>query len=164
VPKPLHAPLLESLIAQSKVAKHGSLLALADFRETKSREREEFEAKVLPLLLRGGTTPPRTREIVEATGIPLKPLERILQQCAREGAAVKVADNRYYLPQTLSQLAKQAEELAAKKHDMGFSVIEFRDATGMGRNLCIEVLEHFDACGYTQRRENVRVLRRKWTS
>jgi hypothetical protein len=58
-------PLLESLIAQGKVAKHGSLLASADFRETKSREREEFEAKVLPLLLRGGTTPPRTREIVE---------------------------------------------------------------------------------------------------
>lgn len=163
VPEALHAPLLEDLVSQGKAVKRGSLVALANFRETQTREREEFEAKILPLLVRGGTTPPRTREIVEATGIPLKPLERILQQCARESAVVKVADNRYFLPQTLSQLAEQAAQLMEKNKDEGFSVIEFRDATGMGRNLCIEVLEHFDACGYTQRKENVRVLRRKWT-
>ena len=163
-PNLLHPALLDALAAKGKVVMNGSLWALASFRQTKSREREEFEAKILPLLLRGGLTPPRTREIVEATGIPLKGLERLLQQCAREGAVVWVADNRCYLPQTLTQLAEQAQTLADSKNGDGFSVIEFRDATGMGRNLCIEVLEHFDACGFTQRRDNVRVLRREWAA
>jgi hypothetical protein len=45
----------------------------------------------------------------------------------------------------------------------GFSVIDFRDKTGIGRNLCIEVLEHFDGCGYTLRKENVRVIRKPWS-
>ena len=28
---------------------------------------------------------------------------------------------------------------------------DFRDATGVGRNVVIEVLEHFDAAGFTKR-------------
>jgi hypothetical protein len=51
----------------------------------------------------------------------------------------------------------------AASNGAGFSVIEFRDKTGMGRNLCIEVLEHFDGCGYTLRKENVRVIRKSWS-
>ena len=99
---------------------------------------------------------------MEATGIPLKAVERILQDCARAGAAVRVADNRYYLPATIDRLADQVGELMVASAGRGFSVIEFRDKTQMGRNLCIEVLEYFDAVGFTLRRENLRVVRREW--
>jgi len=86
-----------------------------------------------------------------------------LQHCARAGVVVKVADNRFYPPATLAKLAETANQLMAASNGAGFSVIEFRDKTGMGRNLCIEVLEHFDGCGYTLRKENVRVIRKSWS-
>nr|MCH9854073.1 SelB C-terminal domain-containing protein [Gammaproteobacteria bacterium] len=60
-------------------------------------------------------------------------------------------------------LAATAKELMTASEGHGFSVIDFRDKTGIGRNLCIEVLEHFDGCGYTLRKENVRVIRKPWS-
>jgi hypothetical protein len=38
-------------------------------------------------------------------------------------------------------------------------VIAFRDASGIGRNLCIEILEYFDAKGFTRREGNSRLIR-----
>ena len=42
------------------------------------------------------------------------------------------------------------------------SVRAFRDATGIGRNIAIEVLEYFDSRGFTQRRGNERVILRPY--
>ena len=67
------------------------------------------------------------------------------------------------MPATLAELAITANELMTASEGYGFSVIDFRDKTGIGRNLCIEVLEHFDGCGYTLRKENVRVIRKPWS-
>jgi selenocysteine-specific elongation factor len=41
----------------------------------------------------------------------------------------------------------------------GFTVIQYRDAMGCGRNLAIEVLEYFDAIGYTSRQGDRRSVR-----
>jgi hypothetical protein len=38
----------------------------------------------------------------------------------------------------------------------GFSAREFRDAACIGRNLAVDVLEHFDHCGYTRRYGDLR--------
>ena len=38
------------------------------------------------------------------------------------------------------------------------TVKQYRDATGIGRNLSIEILEYFDNHGVTQRRGDVRKL------
>ena len=160
-PKLLNA-LLDGLVVDGVLRRGGTLYALPSHKAQISKEREEFDAVIAPLLRKGATTPPRTREIVDATGIPLKAVERILQHVAREGAAVRVADNRYYLPATLTTLAQLAEQLMGRSEAEGFSVIEFRDATQMGRNLCIEVLEHFDAVGFTLRKDNLRIVRRPW--
>lgn len=155
--------LIGDLIKNGAIRRSGNQLALPTHRVKASKEREEFDANIAPLLRAGGLTPPRTREIVEATGIPLKAVERILQSCAKAGITIKVADNRYYLPATLSTLAEYAQQLMSKSEGQGFTVIEFRDATQMGRNLCIEVLEHFDAVGFTLRRDNSRLVRRDWS-
>ena len=162
IPRPVLKGLITVQTAAGLLRREGSHVALATHRAVVSREHEEFDAKIAPLLARGGITPPRTREIVDATGIPLRAVERILQHCARAGVVVKVADNRFYLPAILAELAETANQLMAASNGAGFSVIEFRDKTGIGRNLCIEILEHFDGCGYTLRKENVRVIRKPW--
>ena len=40
-----------------------------------------------------------------------------------------------------------------------FTVRQFRDASGVGRNVVIEVLEYFDSRGFTQR---IGDTRRRW--
>jgi len=69
----------------------------------------------------------------------------------------KVTDNRYFLPQTLRDLAVIAEKLAAEDK---LTVAEFRNSSGVGRNLVVELLEYFDRCRFTQRiGNNRRVLK-----
>jgi len=40
------------------------------------------------------------------------------------------------------------------------TVKDFRDRTGIGRNVAIEVLEYFDGKGFTRRQGNERVILR----
>ena len=152
--------LLQSLIDDDQVTRTGTLLHKPEHRTTLSKEEKEFIAKIKPILEKSGNVAPRTRELVEMTGIPLKHLENILRETAKAGSIIRVADNRYYLPGTIMALAEFMEQLAANNtNDEGFSVIQFRDASGIGRNLCIEILEYFDKIGFTRRDGNARYLR-----
>ena len=156
--------LLEScaniLIQEGQLRRSGTILCLASHIAKKSPEEEKFLSKIQPLLKKSGRVPPRTRELVEATGIPLKPLEKILKECVKSQILIQVANNRFYLPETVAELAAFTENLANENAgNTGFTVIQFRDATGIGRNLCIEILEYFDRIGFTRRDENVRFLR-----
>ena len=58
------------------------------------------------------------------------------------------------------QLAEFTEKLMENTSEQdGFTVIQFRDQSGIGRNLCIEILEYFDRVGFTRRDGNTRFLR-----
>ncbi len=57
------------------------------------------------------------------------------------------------------ELADFTEQTASQNDEAGFSVIQFRDASGIGRNLCIEILEYFDRVGFTRREGNSRFVR-----
>ena len=138
----------------------GTLLHLPSHKASLSIEEREFLTKVRPLLERSGNIPPRTRELVDLTGIPLRELEIILKQITRSGSLVQVAENRYFLPETIMQLAEFTEKLMENTSEQdGFTVIQFRDQSGIGRNLCIEILEYFDRVGFTRRDGNTRFLR-----
>ncbi|MAS59923.1 MAG: selenocysteine-specific translation elongation factor [Gammaproteobacteria bacterium] len=151
--------VIEHLRSSGKISREGTLLQLPDHKAVLSKEETEFMEKIHPLLLSAGNVPPRTRELVEMTGIPLKALERILREVTKSGSLVQIAQNRHFLPATVAELASFTEALAASKEDGAFSVIEFRDASGIGRNLCIEILEYFDGRGFTRRDGNARLLR-----
>ena len=151
--------VIEHLRSSGKISRVGALLQLPDHKAVLSKEETEFMEKIHPLLMSAGNVPPRTRELAEMTGIPLKALERILREVTKSGNLVQVAQNRHFLPTTVAELASFTEALAASKEDGAFSVIEFRDASGIGRNLCIEILEYFDGRGFTRRDGNARLIR-----
>lgn len=155
----LFQALIDKLVALNLLQRSGADLQLPDHRHEASPEEVLFTRKIHPLLVQAGRIPPRTHELVESTGIPLKQMETILKQVCKTGKIVKVADNRHFLPETLEDLARFTEQLAADQSGNGFSVIQFRDASGIGRNLCIEILEHFDRAGLTRRDGNLRFLR-----
>lgn len=156
----LFSAILQLLLQQGQIKRTGTLLHLPSHETALSAEEQEFLTRVRPILLEAGLVPPRTRELVELTGIPLKPLDRLLRQISRAGTLIKVAENRYYLPETIMAIAEVAERLVTDNaDDEAFTVIQFRDASGIGRNLCIEILEYFDRIGFTRRDGNSRFLR-----
>jgi selenocysteine-specific elongation factor len=152
--------ILQSLLDSDSIKRTGTLLHLPDHKTSLSAEEEAFLEQVRPILLKAGYVPPRTRELVEMTNIPLMTLERILRESAKAGTLIKIAENRYYLPETIMTLAGFTEQLIeGSSEDEGFSVIQFRDASEIGRNLCIEILEYFDSVGFTRRDGNSRFVR-----
>ncbi|MEQ9209139.1 MAG: SelB C-terminal domain-containing protein, partial [Pseudomonadales bacterium] len=152
--------ILTRLLADGTVHLSGTNLHLPGHRAQLSEEEQQFLATIRPLLEKAGQLPPRTRELEEQTGIPLRRLESILKQAARNGHLIQVAANRFFLPETIVELATLAENLAREiPDDEGFTVIGYRDRSGLGRNLCIEILEYFDGIGFTRRNGNQRFLR-----
>ena len=81
--------------------------------------------------------------------------EKQMRALVKLGQLVEIANHRFYLPQILEQIRKDIVELAERGP---FSVADFREFTGISRNVAIEVLEHFDHKGVTRRQENTRIL------
>jgi len=72
---------------------------------------------------------------------------------ARRRLLVSVSAKRFYWPRRLERIARYATDLA----DRGpFTVRNFRDTTGIGRNVAIELLEYFDGRGFTRRAGDTR--------
>ncbi len=151
--------VLELMRSRGLIKLNGTLFHLPDHQVQLSREQRVFIEKIKPLLKDAGKVPPRTLELEEMSGIPLKALRSVLREAGRSGSVIQVADNRHFLPETISELASFTESLANQSEGGSFTVVEFRDASGIGRNLCIEILEYFDAKGFTRREGNTRLIR-----
>ena len=71
---------------------------------------------------------------------------------------LRVAGNRYFHPRAVAALARVAAELAGSDAQGRFDAARFRDRSGIGRNLSIQVLEYFDAAGLTRRLGDSRIV------
>ena len=73
---------------------------------------------------------------------------------------MRPSENRYFLPDAMDELFSLAKK-TAEQHGGELTVKDYRDATGVGRNLSIEILEYFDRTGRTVRMGDTRKLQRK---
>ena len=78
-----------------------------------------------------------------------------MNELVKTGLLINVANHRYYLPNQLKKIAKIVQRMAASEP---LTVRGFRDETGIGRNVAIEVLEYFDSKGFTRRQGNDRII------
>ncbi len=116
----LFQAVIDKLVALELLHRTGGDLHLPDHRHEASPEENCFSRKIQPLLAQAGRIPPRTHELVDSTGMPLKQIEAILKQACRSGRLIKVADNRHFLPETLDDLARFTRQLADQQTDGGF--------------------------------------------
>ncbi len=119
--------------------------------------------KVSKVLTKEGTRPPAVHDMLDAVGEPFPVLNKFLAKTAREGQIVKVSDKRYFMPAAIVALIKIVEDLVAADAKGQFSVKNYRDSAGIGRNSAIEILEYFDRVGYTRRLDQVRQIRKPAT-
>jgi selenocysteine-specific elongation factor len=141
------AELLEAGI----LGRQGIVIHLSGHRARPTPAEAALWKRVEPALAANGVRPPRVRELVDHIGIALTLLESFLARAVQLGWVHRVAENRYFLPATLDELERTAEQLAARHPDGTFSAADFNRVSGIGRNLTIQVLEYFDRIGITQR-------------
>ena len=138
-----------SLVEKGVVRRLGSMISASDHQADFEGGDKALWGKVEKLLRSGGKVPPRVVELAEVLDMRAAEVSAFLRRAARIGKVHPVADNRFFLPDALDDLAAVAKDLDADR--AGFDAKSFRDAAEIGRNLAIEVLEYFDALQLTQR-------------
>ena len=162
-----HAPeaaldaALAALVAAARVVRDRAAMRLAEHEPRLNREDEGRWAQVRLLLEERGLRPPRVRELADELGLAPEPLVRCLKRLERFGRVAGVAPNRFFLPETIVELAEIAAALSAESPGGGFTAIQFKDRSGIGRNVTIEVLEYLDRVGATRRDGDRRVMLRR---
>ncbi len=161
---PLAPALLTAAIAylvdHDVIVRDGISLRLPSHSPRPSDSDLALWKQVALILEEGGIRPPRVREVAEELKMEPKQLEAFLKRCARQGRLMAVAPNRFFPPAAVRELADVVEGLCAAAGEDGFTAATFKNETGIGRNVAIEVLEFFDTSGLTRRQGNIRHLRR----
>jgi len=152
--------VLASMIEQKIIIRDGISIRLPSHNARPSETDLALWKDVATILEAGGIRPPRVREVAEELKVDPKRLESFMKRCARQGRLMPVAPNRFFPPEAVEKLAKIVEELCANGGDDGFTAATFKNRTGIGRNVAIEVLEYFDTAGLTRRKGNIRHLRK----
>ena len=151
----------EAVIAQLKVEgvilQSGSLLHRPGAQATLPEQTRRLLEQVIPLISENPKQPPVLHDLAAKLNVDPKQLNQHLQACAKAGLLVHPVKNRFFEPKTIADLIALTQSVASGSP---FTVQQYRDASGMGRNLCIELLEYFDQKGLTRRDGNLRHPRR----
>lgn len=158
-PVPLFDAVVERMATAGRLTRAGGRLAAPGHTVRFSDMEERLWRKVEPLLQEGGLRPPRVREIAESVAVDHKLIDALLKRAARMGLLAPVASNRFFPPAAIEALEALARELAAEDPDGRFTAQAFKDKSGIGRNVTIEVLEYFDKAGLTARDGDARRLK-----
>lgn len=153
---PLFNAVVDRMATQRKLTRAGGRLAAPGHIVTFSEMEERLWRRVEPLLADGGIRPPRVREIAETLSVDHKPVEALLKRAARMGMLAPVAPNRFFPPDAIDDLLSAARDVAKSQEDGLFTAQAFKNHTGVGRNVAIEVLEYFDKVGLTRREGEAR--------
>ena len=138
----------------------GRLLRLPQHQTAMAPKDAALWERLKPILDQGGWRPPAVHKIAETLGIAPAALTSFLRRASAQGLVKGVAENRFLLPGAVGELGRIVEELAGAAEDGQLTVAAFRDRTGIGRNLAIEVLEFFDQAGLTRRVDQARIVLR----
>jgi selenocysteine-specific elongation factor len=148
------------LAGRGLVRRTGMVVHLPDHQPRPAAADEAMWQRVAPILEGGGDRPPRIREVAELLNETPEAMTAFMTRCVRFGRLLPVAPNRYFPPAAVRRLAMIATELAGADIDGSFDAATFKDRSGIGRNLTIELLEFFDAAGFTRRTGNQRHILR----
>jgi selenocysteine-specific elongation factor len=159
-PEPVLDAALAAAVAIGDIVRDGAVLRLPAHQPRLTREDERQWQRVEPLLAVDHLRPPRVRELAGELGLDPDAAARLMKRFERFGRVAPVAPNRYFLPQTVARLADVARELAEAGPEGAFTAAAFKDRSGVGRNLSIEILEYLDRIGVTRRVGDARVVLR----
>ena len=149
--------LMRELADERKLEISGNGLRVPGHDATSNPEDQRMWQIVLPALQAAGFAPPPVPELATMLKLKEATLKDFLHRKSRTGEVLRVPPDRFYPRATLATLAATAHALARAAP---FTAAQFRDATGIGRGLAIEILETLDTLGITQRVGDTRKARK----
>lgn len=149
--RPLGQAGLVAMVRASQIVRDGINLRLPEHRAQLSAQDEALWLRVSKHIDAQTLKPLSSGDLALSLEVELPALLTFLEACARRGQLIRVSRNRFLHPQAIASLAQAAQDLARVAGAEGFDARAYRDATAIGRNLTIEVLEFFDTMGLTRR-------------
>jgi len=125
------------------------LVSASDHQSVISDEVEQQWTGIEKAMAKHGTNIPMLSNLQRDIAFDESSVVRVLHAAARSGKVIRLAERRFALPSVLRVLAESVCELACKSPQ--FSIIEFKNHAGLGRNLTMELLEYFDSIRFTKR-------------
>ena len=160
--KPPRPALFDELIAD--LAASGDLVSanrqvrLPDHQPVMADKDKKLWGIVRPALEQGGLQPPAVHDLAGDLGLAPEPLFGFLRRAAAQGLVLHIGKNRFLMPDAVRELGEIAESMALTIEGGMITAGAFRGESGIGRNLAIEVLEHFDKVGFTKRTGDARSI------
>ncbi|UCF76527.1 MAG: SelB C-terminal domain-containing protein, partial [Betaproteobacteria bacterium] len=127
-------------------------------------EDERMWQALQPALQAGGANAPPIPELALKLKLKETALKDFLHRKSRTGEIMRLKPDRFYLRSTVASLAATAQALAQKSAGGTFTAAQYRDATGVGRGLAIEILEFLDTLAITQRVGDARKMRKDYAA
>jgi len=148
--------IIDGLIASGDLLQDGNLIQRPGYGVQLNKKEMTTWQAAMPHLEQDLLKPPVLHELAGELSVEPKQLEKILNQVVKTGLLVRPVKNRFFLPEAISELMNAMTRAADDKQQ--FTVQQYRDETGIGRNLSIEILEYFDRQGVTRRIGDVRQI------
>jgi selenocysteine-specific elongation factor len=152
------AALADDMVATGALKRSGAALRLADHQSDLNAADQALWERMRGQIEAAGLRPPGVAEIATALKQPPKRVKDLLVRVAKQQQAWRVSEDRFALPATVRAWAAHATALAGPDGQGRFGAVDFRDRSGVGRNLAIEILEFFDRVKLTRRIGDVRLL------
>jgi selenocysteine-specific elongation factor len=152
--------LLRGLADEKKLEVAGSHARLPQHIATDNPADQKMWEAVKPVMDAAGFNVPPLRDLAPLTKLKEVMLKDFLHRKAKTSEVIRVTPERFYPRATLAQLAACAADVAANVPGNQFTAAQYRDRTGVGRGLAIEILECLDRLGITQRLGDARKMRR----
>jgi selenocysteine-specific elongation factor len=106
-----------------------------------------------------GLRPGSLADIAGKLSMPERRLQSFLTSAGRHGLVHRISNTRYLTQHQFGDLQEIAATTATSHPNGLLEVRAFRDASGIGRNMSIEVLEYLDKIGFTVRRGEAREIK-----
>ncbi|WP_299015628.1 selenocysteine-specific translation elongation factor [uncultured Photobacterium sp.] len=155
-PKVIVDHLLQTLIAENKLCNTRGWLHLPQHQLQLTQE-EQTLWRLIEQQFRQVQGPLWIRDLALACQHDEQHLRQFSYKLAQLGFITAIVKDRYCTNQTLVAIADVIRLKINEEEKL--ETAEFRNITGLGRKVAIQLLEYFDQVGFTKRHKNYRLLR-----
>ena len=152
--------ILRTLADARKIETSGSIARLPAHSTTANSADETMWQLIKPALDAAGFAAPQIKDLALQLKLKEPIVKDFLYRKAKSGEIYRVTPDRFYTKGTVAKLAATAQATAQAQPTGIFTAAQYRDWTGVGRGLAIEILEFMDTLGVTQRIGDTRKMRK----
>ena len=150
--------LANDLVVSTQLVRSGAALRLPSHSNGLQGADQALWERIRTALSAAAARPPTVAELAVAIDEPPRRVKELLVRVAKQPQAWRISEERFALSATVRAWAAHAVALAGPARERRFSAADFRDRSGIGRNLSIEILEFFDRVKFTRRIGDARLL------